>query len=187
MLEGDFNPKPAVIDKREQLPGEIIAEYMAELCHLSTYCNFGCYLNEALRDRLVCGLQSESTQRRLLAIKDLTLKEAVEQAQAMETADKDSNALQGTKNTGVHKVVESRMVLPAKQPQRQQHPCYRCGKANHTPTKCRFMGAICQNCGKVGHIAAGKCSLSVRKKNKFSKQTEKYCSQISSKSKDSLC
>ena len=34
----------------------------------------------------------------------------------MEAADKDSKALQGTKNIGVHKVVESRMVLPAKQP-----------------------------------------------------------------------
>ena len=40
------------------------------------------------------------------------------------------------------------------QPQRQEHPCYRCGKANHLPAKCRFMGAMCQNCGKVGHIAA---------------------------------
>ena len=88
-------------------------------------------------------LTIRSTQRRLLTIKDLTLKEAVEQDQAMEAADKDSKALQGTKNTGVHKVVESQMVLPGKQPQRQQHPCYRCGKANHSPTKCRFMGATC--------------------------------------------
>ena len=67
VLEGHFNLKPAVIaerfifHKREQIPGEtiIIAEYIAELHHLSTYCNFGGYLNEALRDRLVCGLQSE--------------------------------------------------------------------------------------------------------------------------------
>ena len=51
----------------------------------------------------------------------------------MEAGDKDSMALHGTKNTGVHKVVESRMVLPGKQPQQQQHPCYRCGKANHSP------------------------------------------------------
>ena len=48
-----------------------------------------------------------------MAIKDLshlTLKEAVEQAQAMEAADKGSKTYQGTMNTGVHKVVESRMV-----------------------------------------------------------------------------
>ena len=83
---GHFNPKPAVMvecfkfHKREQLPGETIAEYVAELRRLSTYCNFGGYLNKGLRDRLVCDLRSESTQRRLLAIKDLTLKEAVEQA-----------------------------------------------------------------------------------------------------------
>ena len=37
-------------------------------------------------------------------IKDLTLKDAVEQAQAMEIADKDSKALQGTKNLGYTKL-----------------------------------------------------------------------------------
>ena len=35
-------------------------------------------------------------------IKDLTLKETVKQAQAMEGADKDSKALQGNNSTGVH-------------------------------------------------------------------------------------
>ena len=42
-----------------------------------------------------------------MTIKDLshlTLKEAVEQAQAMEAADKGANAYRGTKNTGVHKL-----------------------------------------------------------------------------------
>ena len=85
-----------------------------------------------------------------MAIKDLTLKEVIEQAEVMKAANKDS---QGTKNTGVHKAVESWMVMLAMQPQ-QQHPCYRCGKASHPPTKCRFMGATCQNCGKVGQIVA---------------------------------
>ena len=67
VLVGHFNPKPAVVaehfkfHKREQLPGETIAEYMAELHHLFTYYNFEGYLNEALSDRLVCALQSEST------------------------------------------------------------------------------------------------------------------------------
>ena len=87
----------------------------------------------------------------------------------MEAADKDLKSLQGTKNTGVHKGVESQMVLPAKQPQWQQHPCYRCGKANHTPTKLSIYGSYFL---KLWQSWAYCCSVSVRKKNKFSKQTE---------------
>ena len=42
-----------------------MGEYVAELRHLATHCNFGAYLDEALRDRLVCGLRNENTQKRL--------------------------------------------------------------------------------------------------------------------------
>ena len=35
----------------------------------------------------------------------------------MEAPDKDSKALQGTKNAVVHKVVESQNAIPVKQPQ----------------------------------------------------------------------
>ena len=42
---------------------------------------------EALRDRLLCGIRNESTQKRLLAKADLDLAEAVKIAQSMEAAD----------------------------------------------------------------------------------------------------
>ena len=76
VLEKHFDPKPAVIAerfkflKRDQLQGEALVDYIAELRCLTTHCAFGAYLNDALRDRLVCGLHSEGTQRRLLATKD---------------------------------------------------------------------------------------------------------------------
>ena len=47
VLEGHFNPKPAVIaecfkfPKKEQLPDETIAEYMVELYCLCNSCNMG--------------------------------------------------------------------------------------------------------------------------------------------------
>ena len=65
ILQKHFDPKPAVIaerfkfHKREQLPGESLADYIAELRRLATHCEFGGYLDDALRDRLVCGLHSE--------------------------------------------------------------------------------------------------------------------------------
>ena len=52
-------------------------------------------MEEASRDRLVCGLHSESTQKRLLSEAGLTLTRAVEIAQSMEAAHKNAQALKG--------------------------------------------------------------------------------------------
>ena len=49
--------------KRTQKEGESVAEYVAKLKQLSTHCRFEAYLNVALRDRLVCGLRKELTQK----------------------------------------------------------------------------------------------------------------------------
>ena len=47
---------------------------MAELRRLAARCDFGTHL---VRDRLVCGVKSESIQKRLLSEADLTLAKAV--------------------------------------------------------------------------------------------------------------
>ena len=47
-----------------------------------------------LRDRLVCGVNDERIQRRLLAESQLEFKKAMELATAMETADKNTRDLQ---------------------------------------------------------------------------------------------
>ena len=76
-----------------QQPGESIAEFAAELKKLSLNCKFSTYLDDALRDWLVCGLHSEATQKKLLTEKDLTFKKSLDVAQ--------SNALklQGTRRS----------------------------------------------------------------------------------------
>ena len=48
-----------------------MAEFVLALKGLAKHCNFGDFLNNALRDRLVCGLNKESIQRRLLSETDL--------------------------------------------------------------------------------------------------------------------
>ena len=70
-----------------------MAQFVAELRRLATHCNFGGYLDEALRDRLVCGLRSKITQRRLLTIADLKLSDTIEIAQGLETTERDSAQL----------------------------------------------------------------------------------------------
>ena len=101
-LRWHFNPKPVVIaerfhfHRRVQSAEESLTEYVAELKKLAQSCNFGGHLDEALRDRLVCGMRSQGAQRRLLAEPDLTLDKALEIALAMEAAEKNIQQLNST-------------------------------------------------------------------------------------------
>ena len=104
--------------KRNQHGGESILSYVAELRKLATHCNFGGNLNEALRDRLVCGLRNMQIQKRLLLEAKLKYSKAVEIAVAMETAIRDASELQSGLNPNpvphVDKLTEHNKPTPAK-------------------------------------------------------------------------
>ena len=51
--------------KHVQHDDEEVADYVAELRRLGKTCNFGDYLDTALRDQLVCGLKDQKTQKEL--------------------------------------------------------------------------------------------------------------------------
>ena len=107
-----------------------------------------------LRDRLVCGVNEESIQKRLLSISDLTYDTAVKKALAMEAAMQNAKEMQASKkeevNSGdeqVHTVQRRHLRLHS--PQRE---CHHCGNTNHTPDRYRFKDARCFACGKICHI-----------------------------------
>ena len=66
--------------KRTQDTSERTSDFMAALRHLAKTCNFGQYLETALRDQFVCGLHDEKCQRELLSIQDLTANIALQKA-----------------------------------------------------------------------------------------------------------
>ena len=113
VLKKHFEPKPLVTAERfhfhrqNQLSTESLADYVAELRRISAHCDFGDHLNNALHDRLLCGLRSENMQRRLLSMKDLTLQDALDTAQAMEAADKNAKTLQGSESASVIQLSKS--------------------------------------------------------------------------------
>ena len=149
------NPKPSVIvehfrfNMRTRQQGESVATFIAELRHLTRYCNFGDSLKDMLRDRLVCGIENGPIQRRLLAEPSLTLDKAIKIALAMESADRNAKDLQ--KPLAVH-VLKNQS--PSRVPGRssQTDECYRCGGA-HLATDCHFKDSECRWCKKKGHIA----------------------------------
>ena len=113
------------------------------LKELSNHCEFGDFLNEALRDRLVCGLYKESIQKRLLSEPDLTFTKACKIAQAMELADKNTSELQAATSTTAINTVQNPIGEKAKK--RSGQNCYRCG-GPHSPTTCRFKSERCRKC-----------------------------------------
>ncbi len=158
-MKQHHNPTPSEIVQRYKFhtrfrhPGESVATFVAELRALAEFCNFGTTLDDMLRDRLVCGISDEHTQRRLLAESKLTFKKALELAQGQDTAARNARTLQHKEAAAVpealrgpvHRVSPPRKGGPASS-------CFRCGKATHTAAKCRFKEAKCHGCGKVGQL-----------------------------------
>ena len=177
--------------KRNQKEGESVAEHVAELKWLSTHCQFKDYLDDALRDRLVCGLRKESTQKRFLLEDKLTFTKAVETAQNIESVDKHTLEMKnGTVDQSclVHQVSSSNSM------------CYRCGKLNHTASQCRYKDFDCLKCGKKGHLKFVCRSKAYRaqignphsnetpksRENSFRPQRTKYIKEMEDKSDDQL-
>jgi len=112
-----------------------VLAYVAELKKLVTHCNFGTNLNEALRNKLVCGLQNMQIQRRLLSEAKLNY----------------SKALELHAEPRVDKISENSKPPPL--PNLTPKGCYRCGGDSHASHNCRFKDQTCYHCGKVGHIS----------------------------------
>ena len=158
LMKDHFQPKPSEIvqrfnfHSRDRRQGESIATYVAELKKLSEHCNFGNSdaLDLMLRDRLVCGINDKRIQRSLLSETKLSYKRALELAQAMEAAERDTQELLCNKPAGVNNVQSNSSQRKGTQSS-SGISCYRCG-GGHRPSDCRFKEATCHFCGKRGHI-----------------------------------
>jgi len=138
-----------------QQPGESVSTYVSELHSLAKFCNFSNSLDDMLRDHIVCGINDGQIQQHLLAESVLTLKRALKVAQILETAAQNTQALQETTQPmGVFRAITQSKVhkFTTGNSCDQVPTCFRCGKSNHTPVKCKFKDAKCLNYGKVGHI-----------------------------------
>ena len=118
---------------RDRSENEIITEYLAEF-------DFKDFLDQALRDCFVCGLQNNSIRRRLLAERKLTLKPAIELA--MEHADLETQIISTD--------IKTENVNAMNNATRK---CYRCNSTKHLANVCSFKDAKCNNCHMKGHIS----------------------------------
>ena len=115
-----------------------------------------------IRDRLVCGVSHDTIQPRLLAEKDLTYEKAIEIAQAVEAAEKNTkiikngNGKQSIHYAGTATSKQADKKVPVKRSSQEQNrdpiTCYRCGGPHLAPV-CKYKDAVCRTCQKKGHLA----------------------------------
>ena len=158
--------------RRSQLKSENVADYLAELRRLALMREFDNFLNEALCDRFVCGLQEEAIQRTLLAEADLTLTKALTLAQSMETAQKDLKEIHPTSVESDMLGNKSAHYISFK----KQPVCHRCLGSGLLPGACRFKSAKCNKCHKTGHIAKA-CLTTDPSKQSRRRQTDQSTNQ----------
>ena len=77
----------------QQSEKETVADYCVKLRKLAATCNFGTYLNRALRDQFVCGVKSVDTQRKLLQA-DRTFEDCIKVGAADEAAGRETRKIQ---------------------------------------------------------------------------------------------
>ena len=94
ILKNHFAPKKLVIAERHRFhtctkrEGDGVTAFAANPKHMASTCQFGTHLNEALRDRFVCGLRNKETQKKLLT-EEHTFDAALKVALGAEAAEKN--------------------------------------------------------------------------------------------------
>jgi len=151
-----------VTDPRGQAEDESVADYLAQLHQLAGRCDFKDFLDQALRDRFVCGLKNAAMQKQLLAEVDLTINRAVEFALGMEMADKNAQVMQSA-SYGQPNVQAMGKERQSRLKKRGRASSMRCG-GHHEASKCPFIDSECYKCQKKGYIARA-CRSSQSKTN----------------------
>ena len=136
---------------------------MAAIRKLPEHCQFGVFLDQALRDMLVCGLKNAAVQKGQLAHAKLELNKALEIALSIKMAEKQALAMK-TDVQNVDPEVKLLKVDRGRTGQRRAatttgpkgqdggRQCWRYNGA-HNPRVCCFKTEICHNCGMRGVYA----------------------------------
>ena len=167
-LADHFNPTPSEIvqrfkfNSRSRKLGESVATFVAELRAIATTCNFGETLEAMLRDRIVCGVNDNAIQKRLLAEPKLTFQQALDLARGLKTAARNIKELKtphgpdaASKTEDVQKISSGRAYgrVTSSSNLRPEITCFRCGKPGHYATKCKVSRlVVCHKCNRRGHL-----------------------------------
>ena len=159
---------------RVQAKHKTIDQYLTELKLIAKNCSFGELENQLIRDRIVCGTNSEEVRQRLLRVDNLSLDKAISICRAEEESKKSVQYLtegQSAEVCDLKKQTRKPRTSPTNkqedprggtpQPSSMKHPCNNCG-SQHPRKQCPAYGKRCRQCGKPNHFA--KCCRSPKRK-----------------------
>lgn len=173
LLKSHFSPAPLEIlenfkfTSRKQLEHEPLSTYLMDLEKLAQTCDFGPYLEKALRNQFVFGIRNRVIQSRLLEVRELTLARAKEIAFGMEMSHRGTDEMHGSRKAEVQHIMHGKntpkkkattqMVQSDSEPHASKHhvqrkACFRCGDPDHYADKCKFKSTVCNCCKKSGHL-----------------------------------
>ncbi|XP_064465303.1 uncharacterized protein LOC135379178 [Ornithodoros turicata] len=106
-LKKHYAPKRSVVaeryqfQRRSQKENESIGDFIVALKSLAIPCNFGAFQKEALRDRFIAGVSSDSIRCRLLALDDneATFDKVCQVAFSMEAAERQTREMHNVPGT----------------------------------------------------------------------------------------
>ena len=175
-LQRHYDPKPSFIVQRfkfynrTRAAGETVSTFVAALRQIAEHCEYRETLKDMIRDRLVCGINHEGIQKKLLAEKNLTYERALVIALALESAEQGTKDLKSaaTAATSLPKDLHYASLHPpnhqatgANKRDRMSTPCYRC-LGNHTPSTCKFRTVECHFCDILLKLADQRKTTQVR-------------------------
>ena len=163
----------ARFNKRSQLDGESVEEYITTLYSLIETCNYGELKDEMLRDRLIVGIRDAKLSENLQMDAELTLEKAKKKIRQKEAVQEQNLQLhaadqkvmeevrkpprpQYRSKSGPNHYVSSHVPRDKKFPPKGQsnHKCTRCGQARHKGDKCPAKSAECHRCHRKGHYSS---------------------------------
>lgn len=164
------SPEPNMImegynfNARHQKPGETIEAYVSTLRNMAKTCNLEQLKDELIRDRIVCGISSDSVRHSVLKETDLPLAKTIRICQINEATEQHSKVLSTLKNMTTANVDtmqvkrSSKIKGQFKYKVKTEDPstisgCRHCG-GNHPAKReqCPAFGQQCHNCGKHNHF-----------------------------------
>ena len=149
--------------------GRTFDTFLTELKQKSKTCEFGNICDSLVRDRVVWGVDSNSTRERLLREPgDLTLEKATQVCRSSEQCKIQSKTFSGNGNPKIEKGEsvdslgqsrrgkKSKSKDKSKDKQRKEkvQTCPKCGYSHSKQDKCPAKGLTCRNCNKRNHFAS---------------------------------
>lgn len=176
-----YSPKRLFVVERfkfysaKQEENEDVKSFVARLKSLILHCDFKEFLQQALRDQLVCGLRSEGIKRKLLTEENLTFERAVQIAVSMEIAEGQLKVMR-TETSTVNKInmqkgskhkklnrgpslgkanfnQDRNSYKSSHYPFIRRKTCKRCSRIHPENFNCPAVNWECYSCHQKGHTA----------------------------------